>query len=221
MLTSASDEDEVYHKNARNMALVLAAIVIVIFAAIFIPPLVNPVREQFAPEASVNSEYGFSLNLALNATSTTSGTRIAFSVWANNTSGQIDNVTSEGNWPVTNLSAAPCYTNMPMRVGVIVGYYTESNFSLGVVYPLSSPLSDSNCALAAGTAPSYFLFKPLGSEALVRASSGIIQLDVSLTVSSNGYVIGGSSQPFAGVMTAVAVNEWGDSVVIHFIANPS
>jgi hypothetical protein len=218
---SAPDEDEVYHKNARNMALVLAAIVIVIFAAIFIPPLVNPVREQFAPEASVNSEYGFSLSLALNATNTAPGTRLAFSVWVNNTSDQINNVTAEDNWPVTNLSGAPCYANMPMRVGVMVGYFTESNFSLGVVYPLSSPLSDSNCALASGTAPSFFLFKPLGPEALVRASSGIVQLNISLTVSSNGYVIGGNSQLFTGVMTAVAVDEWGDSVVTHFIANPS
>lgn len=216
---ATSDDNKEYHRNARNMAFVLAAITIVIFASIFIPPLINPVHEQFSPEASVNSPYGFSLNLSINATHVESGGRISFTVWINNTSKQINNVTAQDDWLLTNLAVPSCAPGLPMSVGVMKGYYTGDNFSLGHVLPLVYLRPP--CTPAPGFASTpYFLFQALGSEALVQSAGGIRQVNISVTVSSNSYIDGGTTALFAGVFTAVALDEWGDSVLTHFVASP-
>jgi hypothetical protein len=216
----ASPEDnKEYHRNVRNMAFVLAAITIVIFASIFIPPLVNPVHEQFSREASSNSPYGFGLNLSINATHLESGGYVAITFWINNTSKQINNVTAQNNWPVKNLPATSCPNGMPMSVGVMKGYYTGDNLSLGHVLPLFY-LGPPCPPIPEFASTPYFLFQPLGSVALVRSAGGIRQVNVSVTVSSNSYIEGGAAARFAGVFTVVAVDEWGDSVLTHFVASP-
>jgi len=51
------DSDDIaYRKSVRNMGLFLAAIVITIFAAIFIPPYVNPPHNAY-PQ-SVSFDFG-------------------------------------------------------------------------------------------------------------------------------------------------------------------
>lgn len=197
------------------MALVLAAIVIVIFAAIVIPPIVNPIHQQFSLAVSVNSPYDFSLNLSLNTTRIVSGGWIMFSVWLNNTSKQVNNVTAQDSWFVTDLAPVPCFPAMPLRLGVMMGYYTLDNFSLGSVLPLS--YSSIKCPLGSATSqPAYFLFEPLGSEALMKTVGGIVQQPVSMAVASDGFLKGGNGIVFQGVMTALAIDEWGDSVLTHF-----
>jgi hypothetical protein len=215
----ASSDDKEYRRNARNMAFVLAAITLVIFASIFIPPIINPVHEQFSPEASANSPYGFSLNLSINASHVVSGGHITFTVWINNSSRQVNNVTAQDNWPVTNLGALSCAADLPMRVGVMKGYYTEDNLSVGQVLPLS--FLQPPCPVGPGFASTpYFLLQPLGSEALVQSTQGIERVNISATASSNRYIDGGATTTFAGVFTAVAADEWGDSVTTHFVAGP-
>ena len=211
----SSPDDEAYHKSVQRMVVVLATIVIVIFAAIYIPPLLNPIHEEFAPEVSVNSPYGFSLNLSVNATRIPAGGSVEFTVWLNNTSRQIDDVTAQSAWVVSNLTAAPCATYMPVRIGVMLGYFTADNFSLGTVLPLSYP-STSCSANSPSAQPSYFLFEPLGTEALMNTSAGIVREAVSITMSSDFFLMHGTQASFQGVMTAVAIDEWGDSVLTHF-----
>jgi hypothetical protein len=201
------------------MVLVLIAIVLVIFAAIFIPPLLNPLHEQFPREASTNSLHDFALNLDLNSTRIVSGDFIAFTIWINNTSRQVNNVTAANSWPAANLTMiSSCGPAMPVSLGVMKGYYTTDNFSLGSIFPLQrvSPA----CLVETGAQaalPPYYLFQPYGPVALTRVSGSIIQLNVTATILSNGYIVGGNTVPFSGVFTAVGADEWGDVVLTHFM----
>lgn len=200
------------------MVLVLVAIVIVILAAIVIPPILNPLHEQFSQTSSVNSSYDFSLNLSINSTSVATGGWIRFSAWLNNTAKQVNNVTAQASWAVSGLGPVPCFQSIPIRLGVMIGYFTSDNFSLGSVLPLS--YSAATCSLNAVTSqPAYYLFEPLGSRALMITPSGIVQQTVILTVASDGFLMNGNVTSFRDVMTAVAIDEWGDSVLTHFIAS--
>ena len=76
-----SEDDVAYKKSVRNMALILAAITITIFGAIFLPPIFNPTREQFALSASTTSPYGFTLDLQLNTTSLRAGGTLEIMAW--------------------------------------------------------------------------------------------------------------------------------------------
>ena len=216
MFVSGTEDDEAYHRSARRMAAVLAAIVIVIFAAIFIPPILNPIHEQFSPSVSVNSSHDLSLNLSLNATRIAPGGSILFSAWLNNTSSQVNNVTAQDSWIVTDLGPVPCFQAMPMRLGVMLGYYTADNFSLGSVLPLS--YSSRTCPSSpAAAGPPYFVFEASRSTALVLTSTGIVREAVSLSVPSDGFQLGGNSTGFRGVMTVLVIDEWGDTALTHFL----
>jgi hypothetical protein len=219
VLMSTSEGDETYRSSVRNMVFILIAIVLVIFAAIFVPPVLNPLHEQFSREASTTSLHDFALNLELNTTRTVSGDFIAFTIWINNTSRQVNNVTAANSWPATNLTTiSSCEPALPISLGVMKGYFTTDNFSLGSIFPLQH--TSPPCLVETGAqAPplSYFLFQPYGPIALVRVSGSIIQLNVTTTIPSNGYIVGGNTVPFSGVFTAVGADEWGDVVLTHFM----
>lgn len=213
------DDDETYRRNVRTMGIVLAAIVITVFAAIFVPPLLNPLQEQFPSSVRVNSPYGFSLNLSLNTTQASAGKGVNFEVWLNNTSDQIVNVTSLNSWltgwPVSRF----CPGFPPANVGVVPGYYSADNVSLSQVLPVY-PVSGSDCPeLAAGTTARYILFQPFRSVALIvfSNSSEAYQTDLRFSYSSSGSYGSGRLSSFSSVMTVVAADEWGDIVVAHFL----
>lgn len=210
----ASEDDRAYSSNVRNMVLVLAAIVIVIFAAIFIPPLLNPIHEQFVPSASTNSAYGFSLNLLLNSTDLPPGGWVSMRAWLNSTSPQIDNITAANQWPVNpnSLRTGNCTLGWPLGVGVLRGYYTTDNYTLGS--PVSLPRLVFACPLIAYSPPSYFLLQSHGSTAVVRLSESLAEWDLRIVMPFGG------SYAETGVYTAVAADEWGDVVVVHFRVGP-
>jgi len=59
----------------------------------------------------------------------------------------------------------------------------------------------------------------LSSEAIVKSSTGVQQLDTSEAATSAGYLIHGTKVSFVGVLTVVAMDEWGDVVVTHLVAS--
>ncbi len=208
-----TEDDAVYRRNVRTMALVLAAIVLTVFAALFIPPLLNPVHEQFNQSGSVNSPYGFSLNIRLNATHPAQGAGVSVTAWLNSTSPQISNITAVNSWPIgpQGLWTRICTSGWPLGVGVMPGYYTSDNYTLGSLIRVPMPLLA--CPVSIFT-PKYFLLQPYGSVAIVELNGALAHWNLTSTVSLGGPLLG--AQRSSGVYTAVAADEWGDVVIAHF-----
>lgn len=214
-LFALSEDDAAYRRNVRNMALVLAAITITIFAAIFIPPVINPVHEQFAPSGSATSPYGFTINVKLNSTSLRDGGGVAIEAWLNSTSPQLDNVTAESAWPVgpEDLWTKVCVAGWPLGIGVMSGYYTQDNYTSGSLLQIPQPIV--SCP-EEGRGPAYFILQPFSDNALVEASgtAQIERLQSSLTFS------GADAVGHAGAFTVLAADEWGDMVLVHLSYAP-
>lgn len=206
------DDDEAYRRSERNMALVLGAIVIVIFAALFLPPLISPVHESFQQTAATTSPYGFTLNIELNSTTLVPGSAAAVSAWMNSTDPQPNNVTSASSWAVGPevLWTKPCTSGWPLGVGVMRGYYSSQNYTLGSLVRFPEPLQ--SCPVPVGS-PSFFLLQPYGTVALAELGTSVVRWDLRSTL----VLVPGSLpslQP--GVYTAVAADEWGDVALTHF-----
>jgi hypothetical protein len=206
-----SDDDAAYRRSARNMAIILAAVVIVIFAAIFGPQLLNPVHEQLQSSGSVASPYGFALDLRLNDTALRLGSSLSIAAWLNSTSPQPNNVTAASSWSFgpKGLWTRPCTSGWPFGIGVMKGYYSSENYSLGSLVPIPGPLIA--CPVSSQV-PSFFVFRPFGTVALVEVGGTASRWDLRSTlVFSPAF-----SPPPSGVYTAVAADEWGDVVLAHF-----
>jgi hypothetical protein len=202
----SSPDDIVYRKNVRNMAVVLAAIVLTIFAALFIPPYIFPPQAQFLPSVSVNSAYGFTLIVQLNSTTVSSSGAVNITGVVENASGEILNVSSLSSWSVspTNLARRPCTSGWPLGVGVMRGYLTPENYSLGSLVSLSG---HSLCPLPVA-GPSSYLIQSHGSIAIVKLGPSLAQWNLETSLAFN---------PSAGgTYTAVVADEWGDIVLTHF-----
>jgi len=205
-------DDRAYRASVRNMVLVLTAVVITVFAAIFIPPLVYPAHEQFLQISSVNSPYGFSLSLRLNATQSSPGGSLTITGWMNNTSSQVNNVTARNQWSIgpSGLWQRLCTSGWPLGLGVMRGYFTSDNYTLGTLVRFPMPLV--GCPVSIYV-PNSFLMAPHGSKAIVKVGSAIMEWDLTTTLSF------GATQP-AGVYTAIAADEWGDVAITHFRISP-
>lgn len=207
-----SSDDLAYRKSVRNMTLVLAAIVITIFAAIFIPPYVNPYHDVFQPSVSLDSPFGFTLHLEVNATSPSPGSRVLLTGWLNSTSGSVENVTAADSWALNQngLWGRICTSGWPIGLGIMRGHYTQDNYTLGTLIPLPRPLVA--CPLQAG-APAYFLIESHSSKALVDIG-GAPQVWTIQTSYAFGYA---PNQLAAGVYTALVADEWGDILTTNFL----
>lgn len=203
------------------MGFVLAAIVITVFAAIFIPPLVNPQHEQFLPEASVSSPQGFDLYLLVNPVSVEAGGTVTVTIWMSNTGTQVDNVSAASSWPIGDFLSNPCPSGNPLPFGVEIlnGYYTTDNATAGRSLQL---VNDVSC-VASSASPTFFAIAASGSQAIVPygGSFQLWNLSSSFFPFGGFYQAGGSPSfyHFHGVYTVVAADEWGDLVVTHFSAD--
>ena len=207
--TPMDSDDVAYRRSVRNMSLVLAAIVITIFAALVVSPYVFPVNGAFQPSVSYGSAFGFTLHLQVNATSVPSGAGVLISGWLNGSSGSIDNVTAADSWGVGpgGLWTRMCTAGWPIGLGVMAGHYTQGNFTFGTLIPVPLPLVQ--CPVQAGT-PGYFLLSPYSSKALVDLSG-----TPQYWVLQSSYSFSTSRLP-AGVYTAVIADEWGDVLTTNF-----
>jgi hypothetical protein len=209
-------DDTAYRKSVRNMVLVLAAIVITIFAAIFIPPYVNPVHNVFPQSVSYDSGFGFSMHLTVNYSSGSSAWSVLLTGWVNSTSPSIDNVTAADSWPfpLGSLFTRPCTPGWPIGIGVMKGHYTQDNYTLGTLLPLNS--SQSQCT-GVSYSPNSFAFEPQTARALVvlggTPSFWTIQTVLRFTGTTPGYLLP------PGIYTAVLADEWGDVLTAIFQAS--
>ena len=211
------DSDDIaYRKSVRNMSLVLAAIVITIFAAIFIPPYISPQHDVFQTSTSLAFLSGFALHLQINSTTLQSNGTLLISGWINSTSSAIDNITTSDAWGVQqgDLWMAPCMSGWPIGLGVMQGHYTTDNYTLGAL--LNVTKSDLAACPVTG-APSYFLFEPHSSKALVTLNAGPTFWVVQSSFSFDGSAAGSPLQP--GVYTAVLADEWGDVLTANFLVS--
>jgi hypothetical protein len=211
------DSDDIaYRKSVRNMGLVLAAIVITIFAAIFIPPYVNPIRNVYPQSVSFDSGFGFTMHLTVNYSSGSPTWSALLSGWVNSTSPSIDNVTAADSWAfsLNALYTRSCTPGWPIGIGVMEGHYTGDNYTLGTLLPLN--LSQSQCT-GTSNSPNSFAFEPQTSKALVvlggTPSFWTILTALNFTGTSPGYLLP------SGVYTAVLADEWGDVVTASFFAS--
>ena len=216
------DSDEVtYRKNVRNMSVVLAAIILTIFAALFVPPyFASP--NVFPTSVSVATPFGFSLNLALNSTSISPAGGVLLTGWLNSTESSVNNVTASVSWAFPQASlwsgADRCTAGWPLGIGVMQGHYTQDNYTLGVLLPLEQPLV--SCPVTAP--PQFFLLYPHSSEAIAVIGGNPFRwvLNDSLPFNSLSLAPGALRSTVSdlppGVYTAVLADEWGDVLTANF-----
>jgi hypothetical protein len=201
-------DDLAYKKSVRNMSLVLAAIVITIFAAIFVSPYAFPPSDTFQTSATLDSAFGFTLHIQINSTAPASGAALQISGWLNSSSASIDNVTAADSWGSGpgGLWTHACTDGWPIGVGIMQGHYTQDNYTMGTLVQI--PMPATYCPVT--PSPTYFLLDPHSSTALVDLN-GVPQYWV--LQSSYSFPTGGHP---SGVYTAVLADEWGDVVTTNF-----
>lgn len=208
-----ADDDAAYRKSVRNMSVILAAVVITVFAAIFVPPYVYPYHDVFQPAVTLDSPFGFALHLQVNSTTVSPGGSVLLTGWVNSTSSSIENITAADGWALAQggLWGKICTSGWPIGVGVMHGHYTQDNYTLGSLIPVPRPML--SCPVQA-EAPRYFLFEPHSSKALVTIGGNPAIWDVQTSLSFRQYQSGYQLQP--GVYTAVVADEWGDVLTTNF-----
>ena len=214
-------DDLAYRKSVRNMIFVLAVMAVTIFAAIFIPPYVNPMHNVYRPSVTLGSPYGFALHLTVNRTSNQPVWGVVITGWINSTSSQIENITASDSWAFPESARAggllwtmmACTPGWPIGLGVMEGHYTQDNYTQGSLLPLNQALHP--CPHSTYTPGSYAL-APLSSKALVVLNGApaywVVQMSLQFTATTPGY------QLPSGVYTAVLADEWGDVLTTNFLA---
>jgi hypothetical protein len=201
----ASDDDVAYHKSVRNMSLVLAAIVITIFAAIFVPPYLSPQHDVFQTSTTLDSPFGFTMHLEESSTSLSSNGTLLISGWLNSTSANIENVTASDSWGL----------NQDLLSKVMQGHYTNDNYTLGTLLNITSDSGPSACPTIGS--PTYFLFESHSSKALVNLNAGPTVWVMQTSFSLGGSATGTPLKP--GVYTSVLADEWGDVLTTNFLVS--
>ena len=211
------DSDDVaYKKSVRNMGLVLAAILITIFAAIFIPPYVNPPHNAFQQSVSYDSGFGFTMYLNLNSTTLAPSGHIMFTGWVNSSASSVENLTTADSWafPQNFLWEQQCTSGWPIGIGVMSGHYTQDNYTLGTLLQPSIPKVQ--CPLSGS--PQYFLFYPHSSEVLASINGNPYRWTIRMSLSLGPGSLNLPGFP-AGVYTAVFADEWGDVLTANFLVD--
>lgn len=196
------------------MSMVLAAIVITVFAAIFIPPYFSPSHNSLQKSASLDSPFGFTLHLEVNSTSIQPGGAILITGWVNSTSANVENVSASNSWAFQQdrLWEKVCTSGWPIGVGVMQGHYTQDNYTLGSLMPIIQPAA--SCPVSIYTPP-YFLFEPRSSKALVTIGGKPDLWIIQTSLAYSQYMPGYRLQP--GIYTAVLADEWGDVLATNFL----
>ena len=212
----SADDDAAYRRSVRNMSAVLAVIVIVVFAAIYIPPYVNPAHDVFQTSVTAGSPFGFTMHLATNATALDPSGAVLITGWLNSTSDSLQNVTAAESWALQQdrLWTRPCTSGWPIGVGVMRGHYTADNYTLGALLPVPQPLT--SCP-AGGVTPTYFVFEAHSSKALVSLGGTPAIWSIETSFAFGQSLPGYGLQP--GVYTAVLADEWGDVLTANFLVS--
>ena len=207
-------DDLAYRRSVKNMALILAAMAAVVFAAIFVPPLINPIHNAYLRDVSYDSPYGLVMHLEINSTSVSRGAGILLTGWVNSSSSSYQPINASDSWALNqaSLRGRACTSGWPIGLGLMRGHYAQGNVSSGTLIPLPAPAE--SCPVRSGT-PSAFLFKPYSSEAVVTVGGGpelwVIQSGLAFGADASGNGLS------PGVYTAVLADEWGDVLTTNFL----
>ncbi len=186
------------------MSIVLAAIVVTIFVALFVSTYLLPTTTAFQPSVSVPSAEGFTLNLTVNATSIPQGGEVNVTSWALSTDHAIDNVTAQDAWGVNGSGLWFSKCGEPVGIGIAQGYYTADNFTQGTFVPIGG--APGPCT---ASPPRYFLFEYDTAEALV------VENETGYTWTIGASAVTSATLP-KGTYTVIAADEWGDVVLTNF-----
>lgn len=211
------DSDEVaYRRSVRNMSVILAAIVITVFAAIFVSSYVSPHHDVFQNAVTYDSPNGFTMHLTVTPTSDSPTWGVTLEGWVNSTSPSIENITAADSWAVSQsrLWTSACTSGFPIGVGVMQGHYNQDNFTLGTLLPLNRALF-SPCVGQTYSSPTSFAFEPRTSKALVVLGGAPKFWGIQTSLHFTGTTAGYGLQP--GVYTAVLADEWGDVLTTNFL----
>jgi hypothetical protein len=218
------DQDDIaYRKSVRNMSIVLATIVIVIFAAIFIPTYISPAAEVFPRSVSLGSGFGFTMHLAVNSTTIAPLSGVALTGWVNSSSDSGVSINASDSWafPQERLWEPPCSDGFPIGIGVMSGHYTLDNYTSGTLLQPNIP----QVQCPASGPPQYFLFYPHHSSIAAAVVNGNpYRWSILMNVSVGQYSLASNAIPGvpgpqglpAGVYTAVLADEWGDVLTANF-----
>ncbi|HYC26820.1 MAG TPA: hypothetical protein VEB67_02215 [Nitrososphaerales archaeon] len=216
-----SDDDAAYKKSVRNMSIVLAAIVITVFAAIFIPPYLNPAHDEFQKSVSLGTGQGFTLYLDINSTALSPSNSLNVTAWEVSTAPAISNVTALSNWsvPVSDLYTSNCFHGWPIGIGLMQGHYDQDNYSLGSMIPLTYVAA--GCAQSQGTSspPQWFAFEPDTSDVIASQGGTLVHWTLLSQFTfnhSSSSIFDGNGVLAPGVYTVVAADEWGDVLTTNF-----
>jgi len=215
-------DDIAYKKSVRNMSVVLAAMAIVIFAAVFIPPYLSPPHNVFPTSASYDSGFGFTLDLTLNSTTVAPSGHLFVSAWLNSSSDSIENVTSADSWAFSEgmLWGRQCTPGWPIGIGLMSGHYTQDNYTLGTL--LQPAVSRAQCPVSGS--PQFFLFYPHSTDVLASVNANPYRWTIAMNVTFGRDSLNPNALPGvqgsgglpAGVYTAVFADEWGDVLTANF-----
>jgi len=223
----SSDDDLAYQRSVRNMSVILAVIVMVVFAAIFVPPYLNPPHEVFQQAVSFDSPAGFSLHLTLNTTSVLPSGAVLIEGWVNSSSSSIENLTATDQWALQQdlLWEKACTSGWPIGVGVMEGHFTQDNYTEGTLVPM--PRLQTGCP---SSAPPQFILlypDPHSSQALASVNGSPVRWLLQTELAFGGSSLPEATQPGSqgpnqlppGVFTAVLADEWGDVLTDSFVVS--
>src|SRR5208283_1643240 len=157
--------------------------------SISVPPASTVVISSSSVSYTVNAEpthtatsitdstNNLQLRLFLNASSSsTSGVTVSVFVDEYNPLGTTNNVTAEGNWPLTigDLDGAPCWSNdWPLGFAIASGHYTSANMTTAKFLDLVNPGVTYSCPLYVGYGtPTGYLFQPMSDTATTYGCIG-------------------------------------------------
>jgi hypothetical protein len=168
-----------------------------------------------------NPSLGLSLELRLAADNSNEG-GLRITIEERNTFDRVNNVSAATNWriPTANLRG-PWQTTM-VGYAVYRGFYDVGNFRTATPLSLteigSGPVSCTPCP-----APTYYLFRPISNNATTSPGSmfwytSSPSMSINFTENIAGYWT--NSTVFevfpTGTYTVVALDQWGQAVVLHF-----
>ncbi len=203
------EEDQKYRRSVRNTSILIGIVIAVLALSLIVPPLFNPTRKTYGGTAKAESVYGFDLYLSLNKGEISSGSNISAVTWIVNGAARINNVTAMSNWPIPKLNSS-CN---PIAVGIMSGYYDETNITKGHLLNLGIQDRCTN-----GRAE-FYLLEPNGSSGIASYGSFTQRISLNITITVRGYYSSSGYKDFLGVYTVVASDEWGDFVLLHFLAS--
>ncbi|HXW36772.1 MAG TPA: hypothetical protein VEJ36_02570 [Nitrososphaerales archaeon] len=219
----------------RSRVLLAAAFVLVLTALIAAFFLVVPAHVESTPpkivvsygtEAHANSISDLQLYLAINSSRLQSGQALAITLFEENPTGSLVNVSSASDYVTRDLGIgiSPCtFVNEPISFAVFSGNFGAGNFTQGLPLQLDNPSLIYSCPPT--WTVRYWEFQSEGNTTVLDGcqtihcfSQGLIFDNAQVVVVQGTYTKGQSTvEDFSpGVYTIVGGDEWGAAVLLHF-----